>query len=298
MNKKINTIIVTVLAATLLSVIAAVLVLNNDVADVNHPKISCEPKEKEIKSETGGKDSNVYMEKGPEAGAKEGWGEKRQDKTLPTAQIRNKYAAILLEFIYEYSLPDMEVLIPIDDDYNILNNHYAITDIDCDGREELIISYTETGMAGMFEAIYDFDPYTELLKREFTDFPMLSYYNNFIIISYASHDHSMGMGFVPFTLYKYNEKNDEYERIGYVETWSKAAADSYKDRPFPDGLDTDHDGVLYNIQQGTNESYEFEDYKYNLGDYEEWYDSHMAGACEIEIEYRTLEHYLKNPIDK
>lgn len=220
--------------------------------------------------------------------------ETRQDKTLPTAQIRDKYAAILSEFIYEYSLPDMEVLIPIGDEYNIQNNQYAITDIDCDGREELIISYTETGMAGMLEVIYDYDPDTELLKREFMDFPMLSYYDNDIIIAYASHDYSMGNGFIPFTLYEYNEKNDEYEQIGNVDTWSKETSDSYKGRPFPDGLDTDHDGVLYNIQQGNNESYEFEDYKYNLADYEEWYDSHMAGASEIEIEYKTLEQFLKN----
>ena len=298
MNKKEKTMIVTISAAALLSVIAAVLVPNNDVADVNLPEISCEPKGGKIESEAGGKDSDVYIEKEPEADEKEAREEKRQDETLPTAKIRNKYTAILSEFLYEYSLPDMEVLIPIGDEYNILNNQYAITDIDCDGREELIISYTETGLAGMLEMIYDYNPDTELLKREFTAFPMLSYYDNGIIIAYASHDYSMGIGFAPFTLYEYNEKNDEYERIGYVETWSKETSDSYKGRPFPDELDTDHDGVLYNIQQGSNESYEFEDYKYNLADYEEWYDSHIAGACEIEIAYKTLEQFLKNPINK
>lgn len=44
MNKKGKTMIVTISAAALLSVIAAVLVPNNDVADVNLPEISCEPK--------------------------------------------------------------------------------------------------------------------------------------------------------------------------------------------------------------------------------------------------------------
>ena len=54
-----------------------------------------------------------------------------------------------------------------DDFYDtVRDNRFAVTDIDNDGREELLISYSTASMAGMFLAVYDYNPSTNQLKQQ------------------------------------------------------------------------------------------------------------------------------------
>lgn len=212
-------------------------------------------------------------------------------KELETAKIRHYYSGVLSELICTMRLPDMELEQPLEGfDYTMSDNQFAVADIDGDGREELIISYSTASMAGMFEAAYDYNPDTDQLKQEYLSFPALTYYDNGVIKAEASHNHTMGMDFWPYTLYQYQEASDTYAQIGYVDTWSKEVSDTYMDEPFPDGLDADGDGVLYNIQKGAEASFEYSDYQYNLADYDEWYASIMGGADEIQIDYKPLDY--------
>lgn len=231
-----------------------------------------------------------------DAGNEEDSDEKNPEKAqaLYEAQIRHYYGGILSQIIAARQLPDGELdTSSLEAGFGgMRDNHFAVTDIDGDGREELIVSYSNACMAGMMEIIYDYDPGLGKLKREFTEFPALTYYDNGIIKAEASHNHSHGE-FWPFTLYRYEPKRDSYEQIGYVCAWDKEISDSYEGQPFPDELDVDGDGTIYCIQTDTwaKDVFEwYEDYRYDQADFEEWYDGLMEGAEKIAIEYQPMEY--------
>ena len=126
-------------------------------------------------------------------------------EALQAAQIRHYYSGVLSELTAAWRLPDMEVdTSSLEGGFGEMrDNSFAVTDIDGDGREELIISYANASMAGMFEVIYDYDPKTEQLRQEFLQFPSIAYFDNGVISAQASHNHSRGMDFWPIDLYRY-----------------------------------------------------------------------------------------------
>ncbi len=212
-------------------------------------------------------------------------------QALYAAQVRHYYGGILSQITAAWQLPNGELdTSSLENGFGQMSdNRFAVADIDGDGREELIVCYVNASMAGMMEIIYDYDPVLDELKREFTEWPMLTYYDNGMIKAEASHNHTHGE-FWPFALYQYEAESDSYKQIAYVHTWDKEIYDEYEGQPFPQELDTDEDGTLFNISEGVEPSYEYENYKYNQTDYEKWYDEMMDGAQEITVPYQPLEH--------
>ncbi len=211
--------------------------------------------------------------------------------SLNEARIRHYYSGILSQIIAAWQFPDGEMdTSALEDGYGEMrDNHFAVTDIDGDGREELIVGYLNASMAGMKEIIYDYDPVLGELKRELTEFPALTYYDNGIIKAEASHNHTCGIDFWPFGLYRYEPESDTYVRIGYVSAWDKEYSDEwYEGQPFPDELDVDGDGTVYGIQTENMGYTDYEDYKYDRVDFEEWYEGLMEGAKEVSIDYQPM----------
>lgn len=208
------------------------------------------------------------------------------------AQIRHYYGGVLSQIIAAWQLPDGELdTSSLDAGFGQMrDNHFAVTDIDGDGREELIVSYVNANMAGMVEIIYDYDPVLGELKREFTWFPALTYYDNGIIKAEASHNHSQGE-FWPFALYRYEPDSDSYVEIGYVTTWDKEfSSEWYEGQSFPDELDIDGDGTVFYIREGGDDSIDYENFKYDQADFDKWYDSLLGGANEVSINYQPMEY--------
>lgn len=221
----------------------------------------------------------------------------RKEQALYDARIRHQYGGVLSQIIAAWQLPDGELdTSALNDGFGKMSdNHFAVTDIDNDGREELIVSYSNAIMAGMMEIIYDYDPVLGVLKRELTEWPALTYYDNGIIKAEASHNHSRGE-FWPFALYQYQADTDTYLQIGYVSAWDKEIAAKWDDgQPFPDELDTDGDGTLFQIcKEGEEVSFAYEDFKYNQADVDEWFGGYLAGAPtdakQISIDYQPMEY--------
>ena len=219
--------------------------------------------------------------------------EESAEKTqaLCKAQIRHYYGGVLSQIVALKQLPDGELDTWANDYEEMENNSFAVADIDQDGREELIIQNTAAIMAGMFEMVYDYNPVSGELKREFLDFPALTYYDNGIIKAEWSHNQGPGE-FWPFTLYRYEAGSDCYVEIGSVDTWDKALREEwYEGQPFPDELDADGDGTMYHIRkEGEEYSYEYEDYKYNQTDFDEWFGGFTEGAKELFIDYQPMKY--------
>ena len=234
----------------------------------------------------GGQDGKADAEESGDAVSSE------RAQELLKAQIRHYYGGVLSQITAAWQLPDGEL------DTSVLNegfgemqdNHFAVTDIDGDGREELIVCNGNASMLGMVEIIYDYDPVTGELRREFESFPALTYFDNGIIKAEASHNHSRGE-FLPFALFQYQEDGDVYGQIGYVDTWDKSFSEEWDEgQPFPDELDADGDGTLYQLCDGGEPTYDYADYKYNKADYEAWYGELMDGAEEISLPWRPMAH--------
>lgn len=210
------------------------------------------------------------------------------------AQIRDQYGKILSQLAEAYQLPEGDTVEnPSDYGLEMSDNTYAILDIDGDGLEELMISYSTASMAGMFQVIYGYQPDTQTLTREFMGFPSTELFDNGMILAYASHNHSRG-DFWPLALYQYDPASSEYQQIGYVDTWDKQYAETFLDTetnqelPFPSELDTDNDGILYNIRTEDFGDYTYDSYQYNENDYAEWINSYLGNAEPLAPEYLPI----------
>ena len=163
---------------------------------------------------------------------------------LLRARIRHYYGGILSQITAARQLPDGELdTSALDNGFgDMADNRFAVTDIDGDGREELIVSYSNACTAGMFERVYDYDPVLGELKDEFCAYPALTYYDNGFIKADWSHNQGYGELW-PFTLYRYDEESDSYVEAGTVATWDKEIREQWfsgpDGQPFPDELDTD-----------------------------------------------------------
>lgn len=144
------------------------------------------------------------------------------------AQIRHYYGGVLSQITGVRKLPDGDLDTSFLDDGSgqMRDNRFAVADIDGDGREELIVSYSTACMESMFERIYDYDPVSEELKVQFTAFPALTYYDNGFIKAEWSHNQGGGELW-PFTLYRYDTENDSYVEAGTVDTWDKAISETW-----------------------------------------------------------------------
>ncbi len=171
-------------------------------------------------------------------------------------------------------------------DEDLSKNHFAIWDVDGDGREELILEHSSAAvMAGLSTEIcgyVDGEWVTQL-----SEFPDLTFYGSGAVTAGWSHNQGMaGDSFWPYTLYQYDPASDTYIRVGMVDAWDKALRDTdYDGTPFPDDVDADGDGIVYYIMTGG--MYERKD-PVDGPDHQAWLESYTAGTQPMEIPYQAL----------
>jgi len=197
--------------------------------------------------------------------------------------MRTKYAAVLQNIYSNQEFPDGEDRGFFEDE-DITTNNFAIYDIDSDGKDELIIEYTTTYMAGQETIIYDYDAATDSVREEFLEFPFLTFYDNGVIKAGWSHNQGLaGESFWPYTLYKYDKEADAYTEVGMVDAWDKSFSEKdYEDNTFPKELDLNGDGILYYIDVDGVEDLVDSD------KYDKWLKSYTEGAKVVELPYMNL----------
>lgn len=226
--------------------------------------------------------------------------ELENEKAWNDAKMKNQYAGILRRAYYEVVgfYPTTEDI--GNDEIDDFADKYAIYDIDLDGKEELLISITSSTVAGMSEAIYDYDFNSNELTTQLSEFPLTTYYDNGVITAGWSHNQGLGPDFTPYDLYQYETKDDSYIKIGSVDTWDKEyfPIDPWTDTVFPDELDTDGDGVIFMIHMDTEQDGTW----YDNAAYEEWLQSYIGNANKVEIPWKSIHNeewmnYASNYID-
>ena len=164
-------------------------------------------------------------------------------------------------------------------------NHFAVTDIDGDGREELLLSWTNASTAGHCFVIYGC--WRGAVYTQFTGFPSLRFYDNAAIEEEWSHNQGWSGRFWPHYAYRYNPQSDLYEQVGFVEGWDK----QLQPEGFPDDLDADGDGLVYDVRPAdfdwTGSRYAPERMMDGPA-FEEWRQTYLNGAQQVELELLPL----------
>lgn len=122
-------------------------------------------------------------------------------------------------------------------------NRFSVCDVDGDGREELILLYTTTIVAGERGFVYDWDEATGELRKQLEEFPLLTFYDNGAVMAGWSHNQGNGGSFWPYFLYQYLPETDSYQQVGAVDAWDKALGLE----GYPDEVDASKTGFVYYI---------------------------------------------------
>lgn len=193
------------------------------------------------------------------------------------------YRKVLYNIYETRLLPDGNHLEAVMDG-DMADNKFAIFDVDNDGSKELVIQYVTASMAGMQELIYDYDAATEEVFLEFSEFPLITYYDNGYIKVDDSHNHGLGMELWPYSVYKYNDGSKCYELVASVDSWEKLYfAEDFNGNPFPSDLDVDGDGILYYIIYAGHTMEDTTPVDKEL--YEAWESESTSGGTVIDIGY-------------
>ena len=163
-------------------------------------------------------------------------------------------------------------------------NKYAIADVDSDGKEELIISFTTAPVAGEVEQVYGYNDADGTLKLKLNEFPLVTYYTNGIAEVGWSHNQGWaGERLWPYSLFFYNADKDEYEIRYSIDAWDKTLADKDADgNPYPADIDKENAGYVVILTEGTETRY------ISASEYETWRSDTLGGAQKIDVEYKPV----------
>ena len=163
-------------------------------------------------------------------------------------------------------------------------NKYAIADVDSDGKDELIISFTTAPVAGEVEQVYGYNDADGTLKLKLNEFPLVTYYTNGIAEVGWSHNQGWaGERLWPYSLFFYNADKDEYEIRYSIDAWDKTLADKDADgNPYPADIDKENAGYVVILTEGTETRY------ISASEYETWRSDTLGGAQKIDVEYKPV----------
>jgi hypothetical protein len=148
----------------------------------------------------------------------------------------------------------------------IEDEQFAVTDVDGDGEEELLVSVSNTYTVGMCEIIYGYDPQTDGVRIESHSYVGVTHYPGMLKVEASHNQGYAGDVLWPYAIAYYDEAEDSYKDAFYVDAWCKDITDydSYTETPYPDDIDTGHDGYVYLITENGERRF------MNRADYEKW----------------------------
>lgn len=219
----------------------------------------------------------------------------------PTLAALAAYEHILEDFYTNHKSPDGQELWMEDNTFGTIDeNSFAVSDVDGDGMEELVIVFGTAPMAGMCEWVYGYDADSDSVYQELAVFPNVQYYTNGLLEAGWSHNQGLaGDALWPYSLMAYDSATRTYQVIAQVDAWDSNLRDTdYDGVPFPRELDTDNTGAVYMITTQT-EAGLWETDTVSRSVYEAWRAGILGDAAPIKPEYlnTTLDNiHTVNPL--
>ncbi|MDE7243630.1 MAG: hypothetical protein K2O18_06605 [Oscillospiraceae bacterium] len=173
-------------------------------------------------------------------------------------------------------------------------NRFAVYDVDLDGQDELLVSYTTTlASAGVREYVLGYDAESGTVREEFSGNPTVIYYDNGVIEALWYYNRGRaGDVLWPYTFWRYDPQADAYRATEMADAWDK----SLVEEGFPDSADKDGDGVVYYlIEYGDYVDYN-SDTPVDKSGYDTWRESFLGGANELPVPFVDLDESNINSI--
>lgn len=160
-------------------------------------------------------------------------------------------------------------------------NKFAIVDIDNDGTLELLLSWTDSTVAGEWGGVYQYDFDKQEFYSEQLLEPSITFYDNGI--AYEPWRHNQGPGEMwPFDASLYNASTDQYEHVLSADSWNK----DMREEGFPDDVDIDGVGIVYYTD--VNAEYVDYDNPISQSEFNSIYNQYFEGANELNVYYYEL----------
>lgn len=180
------------------------------------------------------------------------------------------------------TLPGFEALVG---DETSTEYRYAITDIDGDGFEELLLMQDTGVMASMDYLILDGQG--GQLRAELEAFPSLTFYENGYVRADASHNQGLAGDFWPYALYRYDAESDRYQKVAVADAWDGSLhAQDYAGNPFPKAADVSGAGIVYYVAENGDlygQDGAFAPAPMDQADFEKWEASWQGSGSVVEV---------------
>lgn len=216
-------------------------------------------------------------------------GKAEETNTAVESARLKKYQEVLTDILERQTYPNGEDC-GYHGFYPLLDNQFAVLDVDKDGEEELILCFTTSSTAGMREIVYAYEEETDSVREEYTGFPGVVFYENGLIEEKMSHNHGMAPvdDFWPYMVHRYESESDSYECLFTVAAWEKEyMEEDYDGNPYPEEVDAEKAGTVYFVMDGCDYDYTAAD-PVSKGAYEEWRKTQGLESTETEITFRAL----------
>lgn len=199
---------------------------------------------------------------------------------------RTAFADALDTLLNQHTFPDGALYEPFEGDMSM--DSFAVQDVDGDGQQELLLSCSNTYMAGMSTYVLAYDGESSSLRTQLLEFPALTFYNNGVIQADASHNQRMGGEFWPYSLYRYDAQADSYEMVAIVDAWDRSLGETnpfYDNVPYPADVDVSGTGFVYYIMPPRTLDYS---HPVDQAEYQTWLDSQLDGAQKQNINWQNF----------
>lgn len=194
------------------------------------------------------------------------------------------YQEVLENFAYEHLFPDGRKA-NLDSAFGAMEgNSFALQDVDGDGTEELLLSFSTCPMAEMSLYVCGYDGETGTVTVKLLEFPAVTFYPVGVAAAELSHNHGMaGDAMWPYTVYTYDPEKGTYLPGASVDGWDRTLGETdYNGKPFPEKVDADKDGYVYLISRDGATRY------LDGGDYEAWRETQGLAAEPLNITYYAV----------
>lgn len=199
-------------------------------------------------------------------------------------KCREAYQFALQQIAFEHIYPDGTDTGFDGDSGFIEDNHFALTDINRDGQEELIVQFVTAPMAGNIETVYAYREEDDTMEPLLRVFPAVTYYDNGVVKAEWSHGSALaGEDYWPYDLYRYRQETGTYVLMAQVDMWSRemGAVDA-QGNPYPEDVDKEHSGTVFLLtRDGARETVSREAYA-------EWLEGVTGNAGVLTVPYQGL----------
>lgn len=138
-----------------------------------------------------------------------------------------------------------------------MHNQFAISDINQDGKKELLVEYEIETNPGVLTGIWQWDEGSKKLVLKDTLGGTGRYYSNGVVSIDLSHNHTNGEAIWPYELYQHQPQTGKYEDFAYA--WCTDMVFGGENGAYKAEEDSDQDGVIYYFRLGDDRGQPLED---------------------------------------